>query len=144
MRTVVGLLGLGAALAACSASSGDASLRAASVEEAAASIAGLPPPTYSVNGREVVVRLPYRTRDGYLWVDADPNAMTGPFMFTNLDVEPRGGPGRTDVAVFTYLAEGPGRATLRFALTPVAKGPAPELVRRGDVAARYEVAVTVN
>lgn len=132
-------------LASCSASARqDEASTSAEADAGATAIAALPNPSYVVNGRTVVVRLPYRTRDGHLWIDADPSASSGSLMFSSLDIEPRGGPDGTDLAVFTYTADRPGVATLKFALTPAGRTIAPDLAGRSGVASRYEPTITVN
>ena len=137
-------LACAAFLAGCSSPQAQDAAQSGSTDSAAGSFADLPAPFYQIDGRIVTVRLPYRTRDNHLWVDADPSATTGPFMFQMLDIEPRGGPGGTDLAVFTYKADRPGEATLKFALTPVGKGSPQDLIRQGDVASRYEPTIKVD
>lgn len=139
----------GLALASCSerdpAEADQVRIKGVQTDPAAiqASIAALPKPEYEIEGRTVTVRLPYRTRDGHLWVDADGGA-AGPLTFTGLDVEPRGGQDGTDLAVYSYRADAPVEETLTFALVKIGKTPPPELVRRGEVASRYVAVVKVN
>ena len=107
-----------------------------------ASLAG----SHQLQGRTVLVRLPYHREANQIWVSAEDDAEVGPFVFQTIDVEPGSGPGGTDVSVFEYRAEGPGTGTLRFGLVPAGKsliGP-PETRHKGEPFASYTVTVTVK
>ncbi|MEO6340987.1 MAG: hypothetical protein ABIO39_13160, partial [Caulobacteraceae bacterium] len=99
----------------------------------------LPKPEVRTSGRTVRVRLPYRARDGRGWTAVARPAETGPFAFIDVKSQPRNGPGRTDLAVFTYVAGGPGSGTLKFDLEPYGRGPAP-----AGPALHYETTVSVR
>ena len=88
---------------------------------AAAALAPLPAPTVATAGRTAVVSLPYRTSDGMVWVAGSRMTEAAPFMFKSLDLKPHGGPMGTDLAVFTYVADRGGSATLKFGLVPPGK-----------------------
>jgi len=110
------------------------------------SIAPLPPGAYAVNGRIVAISLPYRTSDNLLWVSATGVLEAAPFMFQNLDIQPRAGPQGTDLAVFTYKADKAGTAKLEFGLVPPGKTLLGKGSTRliGEPASRYSVEVTVK
>ena len=109
----------------------------------AATPAALPVGSHSVSGRVATVSLPYRLSDGLAWVTATRSADARPFVFKGLEVRPGAGPQGTDLAVFTYEADGPGEATLEFGLVPQGRmlvGP-DDLVFKGSVAQRYSAQV---
>lgn len=110
----------------------------------AAATGALPPPTHSVSGRIATVSLPYRTADGLIWVSATKVSEAAPFVFKGIEIKPGGGPGGTDLSVFTYEADHAGTATLKFGLVPPGKMLVglPSMVYTGPVAARYEATVT--
>lgn len=95
--------------------------RAAQPQDISGAIAPLPRGTHRLEGRIVTVRLPYRAADNLLWASATGVMEAAPFMFQDLDIQPRAGPQGTDLAVFTYKADKPGTATLEFGLVPVGK-----------------------
>ena len=99
----------------------------------------LPKPEVRTKGRTVMVRLPYRARDGRSWTAVAQPADVGPFAFKDLKAQPQIGPGRTDLAVFTYVAGGPGSGTFKFDLEPYGRG-ANDL----PPAAHYETTVNVR
>lgn len=101
---------------------------------------------HEVVGRTVLVRLPYYRNANHIWVSADDDAETGPFVFQTIDIEPGRGPGGTDVSVYEYKARGAGTGTMRFGLVPVGKsiiGP-PETRHEGPAFATYAATVTVE
>ena len=99
----------------------------------------LPKPEVTTKGRVVMVRLPYRARDGRGWTAVAQPADMGPLAFRDLKSQARQGPGRTDLAVFTYVASGPGTGALKFDLEPYGRGPA-----QVGPAAHYETTVSVR
>lgn len=99
----------------------------------------LPKPEVRTRGRVVTVSLPYRTRDWRGWTSVAQPTDMGPFAFSKLRSQPRRGPGGTDLAVFTYVAGGPGSATLKFDLEPYGRGPT-----AAPAAAHYETTVSVR
>ena len=112
----------------------------------ALALAPLPPPTVSMAGRTATISLPYRTADHMMWVSATRVMDSGPFAFKGLDIRPGGGPGGTDLSVFTYTADKAGSATLKFGLAPPGKmliGP-PALVYKGPVAQTFEAKVSAK
>ena len=84
----------------------------------------LPKPEVTTRGRVVMVRLPYRAKDGRGWTAVAQPAEMGPFAFSKLRSETLRGPRGTDLAVFTYVASGPGTGALKFDLEPYGRGPA--------------------
>ena len=97
-------------------------------------------------GRTSTVLLPYRASSHLVWVSATRMADATPFMFKSLQIRPGAAPGGADQAVFTYVADRPGTATLSFGLVPPGKaliGP-PFLVYRGPIARRISVKVTAQ
>lgn len=108
--------------------------------------AAVPAGSHAVSGRTVTVSLPFRIADQLAWVSATPAADARPFVFKGLEIKPGGGPGGVDLAVFTYEADGPGSAKLKFGMVPGGKmliGPE-SLVYTGEVLKRYEADVTVE
>ena len=98
------------------------------------------------SGRTVTITLPYRTKDNLLWVSASRVMEMAPFMFRALDIKPNAGPGGTDLAIFTYVADRAGSTTLKFGLVPPGKmliGP-PMMVYHGPVARREAIHVAVK
>ena len=101
------------------------------------------PAQVKVTGRTAVIGLPYRTADKLIWVSATRMSDAQPFMFKGLEIKPHGGPGGMELAVFTYVADKAGTATLNFGLVPPGKmltGP-PTLVYRGPIARKVSVTV---
>ena len=108
--------------------------------------AAMPAGSHAVAGRTVTVSLPYRVADNLAWVSATQAADARPFVFKGLEVKPGAGPGGADLAVFTYEADGPGSAKLKFGMVPAGKmliGPE-TLVYKGEVLKTYEADVTVE
>lgn len=104
----------------------------------------LPDPWYELEGRKLLIKLPYRGEDWHMW-GGDMEG-TGPFVFKTLDVIPRGGPAGTDLAVFEYEATGPGTGHFSFGLTQVSEdGPTPPEQRRmGLSKATYKPVIDVK
>ena len=104
--------------------------------------AAVPAPSVKLTGRTAAVSLPYRSDDGLVWVSATRTSQLGPYIFKGLDLEM--GSDGVDVAVFTYMATGPGAAILRFGLVPQGKmliGP-PSLAYKGPVTKTYQTKVS--
>ena len=96
-------------------------------------------------GRTATITLPYRTSNHLIWVSATRVIDAAPFSFKSLAIKPGAGEDGRDLAVFTYVADRPGKATLTFGLVPPGKmliGP-PMLVFKGP-ARRITVTVTAK
>jgi hypothetical protein len=108
--------------------------------------AAVPAGSHSLAGRTVTVTLPFRASDNLAWVQATPGAEARPFVFKGLEVKPGAGPNGSDLAVFTYEAEGPGHAVLAFGLIPAGRTlvGAPDEVFTGEVIKGYEADVTAE
>ncbi len=99
----------------------------------------LPKPQVQTKGRVVKVRLPYRSKDSRGWTAVAQAGEMGPLAFRDLKAQPREGPRGTDLAVFTYVANGPGTGALKFDLEPYGRGP-----NTLPPAAHYETTVSVR
>ena len=141
-------------LGACSKGDASGSEPATAPEPASAPAAGtparivpaVPAGSHAVSGRLVTVSLPFRTTDNLAWVTATKMAEARPFVFKGLDIQPGKGPGGTDLAVFTYEADGPGHAVLKFGLIPAGRmlvGPE-DRIFKGEVVREYSADVTVE
>ena len=99
----------------------------------------LPKPEVRTKGRVVMVRLPYRAKDGRSWTAVAQPGDMGPLAFKEVKSQPLMGQRGTDLAVFTYVAGGPGSGTLKFDLEPYGRGP-------NDLppAGHYETTVSVR
>lgn len=109
-------------------------------------IPAVPAGSHAVSGRTVTVSLPFRTTDNLAWVTATKMAQARPFVFKSLDVQPGKGPAGTDLAVFTYEADGPGHAILEFGLIPAGRmlvGPENRIFK-GEVVREYAADVTAE
>jgi len=96
-------------------------------------------------GRTATITLPYRTSNHLIWVSATRVIDAAPFTFKALAIKPGAGEGGRDLAVFTYVADRPGKTNLSFGLVPPGKmliGP-PMLVFKGP-ARRITVTVTAK
>ena len=97
-------------------------------------------------GRTATISLPYKASDKLVWVSATRMSDAAPFVFKSLAIAPHAGPGGLDLAVFTYVADRPGAATLSFGLVPPGKmliGP-PSLVYKGVLARLVSVPVKAS
>ncbi|WP_257558049.1 hypothetical protein [Sphingobium sp. CFD-2] len=133
-------------LAGCGSSDMTGEDRATQPRTVPGEIAPLPRGTHEVKGRIVTIRLPYRTTDNLLWTSATDVMAAAPFMFQDLDIQPRAGPQGTDLAVFTYKADKPGTATLEFGLVPAGTTLLDNGATRlkGEPASRYAARVTAQ
>lgn len=104
----------------------------------------LPPPWHELKGRTLTVNLPYRASSWNLWGASDQGE--GPFTFKSLDNIPGAGPQGTDLAVFIYEADGPGKANLTFGLNEVSQDglTPPQQMDQGLSKAYYNVDVEVE
>jgi hypothetical protein len=141
-------------LGACNQGEASGTEPLAAPEPASAPTAGAPPRiipavpagSHAISGRTVTVSLPFRTTDSLAWVTATKMAQARPFVFKSLDVQPGKGPAGTDLAVFTYEADGPGHAVLEFGLIPAGRmlvGPE-DRIFKGEVVREYAADVTVE
>lgn len=132
----------GLSLVACSAPDNAATAETSQTSPNISALAG----SHQVQGRTVLVRLPYYRDGNHVWVSAEDDAETGPFVFQTIDIEAGRGPGGTDVSVYEYEARGPGTGTLRFGLVPIGKsliGPL-DTRHQGSPFAVYAATVTVE
>ncbi len=141
-------------LGACSQGDASGSEPSSAPEPASAPAAGtparivpaVPAGSHAVSGRLVTVSLPFRTTDNLAWVTATKMADARPFVFKGLEIQPGKGPAGTDLAVFTYEANGPGHAVLKFGLIPAGRmlvGPE-DRVFKGELVREYSADVTVE
>ena len=99
----------------------------------------------TMGARTATITLPYRTSNHLIWVSATRVIDAAPFTFKALAIKPGAGEGGRDLAVFTYVADRPGKTNLSFGLVPPGKmliGP-PMLVFKGP-ARRITVTVTAK
>jgi hypothetical protein len=109
-------------------------------------IANVPAPSHVLEGRNLVIHMPYRRAGKQTWVAGNRAGETGPFRFIGSNVVPDGaGPG-VDIYTVSYEATQPGSAAMRFALVPAGKtlvGPK-KTVFEGTPTSEYTAEVTVT